>query len=191
MLALATGLLVAGCTAEEPGDPRPTTGAGSTSSASGSPTTTRSARPKEIKLDGLDPCKALSADQMTELAVTEPEPQENDLSGIGKFPLCDYTGIGSPRRGYGIGLVTSAGIEHWQGSGNVDVERTEVSGYPAAQVVLTGTNDVMCSIAVDVADGQHLLVDFNPLGDDFSQDKMCQNAKKAAELALVTLPTLA
>ena len=146
---------------------------------------------EEIKLDGIDPCKALSADQMKELSVSEPELQENDLSGIGKVPLCDYAGIGSPRFGYGIGLVTSKGIEHWQGSGNVDVERTEVSGYLAAQVVLTGTNDVMCTIAVDVADGQHLLVDFTPQGDEHTQDKMCQNAKKAAELALVTLPTLA
>jgi hypothetical protein len=190
VLALAAGLSLAGCTAEEPGDPRPTSGDGSTSSTSESPTTTRSSRPKEIKLDGLDPCKALTADQMKDLSVTKPELQENDLSGIGKFPLCDYAGIGSPRFGYGIGMVTSAGIEHWQGNGNVDVERTEVSGYPAARLVLSGTSTVMCSIAVDIADGQQLLVDFNPIGDDYPQDKMCQNAKKAAELALVTLPTL-
>ena len=190
MLALAAGLFLAGCTAEEPGDPRPSSGDGSVSSASEAPTTTRSSRPKEIKLDGIDPCKTLSADQMRELSVSEPELQENNLSGIGKIPLCDYAGIGSPRFGYGIGVVTSTGIEHWQGNGNVDVERTDVSGYPAAQVLLSGTSTVMCTIAVDVADGQHLLVDFNPQGDGFPQDKMCQNAKKAAELALVTLPTL-
>ncbi|XVS64266.1 DUF3558 domain-containing protein [Actinosynnema sp. CA-299493] len=190
VLAVAASLLLVGCTAEEPGDPRPSSGDGSTSSASEAPTTTRSSRPEAIKLDGLDPCQALTADQMKQLAVAEPELQETELSGLGKFPLCDYSSTSSPRFGYGVGLVTSKGIEHWQGNGNVDVERTEVSGYPAAQVVLSGTDDVLCSIAVDVADGQQLLVDFNPLGDEFSQDKMCQNAKKAAELALVTLPTL-
>lgn len=190
-LAVAASLFLVGCTAEEPGDPRPSSGDGSTSSKSGAPTTTRASRPAAIKLDGLDPCRSLTDDQMKQLSVAKPELLEQDLSGIGKFPLCDYSSTSLPRFGYGVGLVTSKGIEHWQGNGNVDVERTEVSGYPAAQVVLTGTNDVMCSIAVDVADGQHLLVDFNPLGDDFSQDKMCQNAKKAAELALVTLPTLA
>lgn len=190
VLAVAASLLLVGCTAEEPGDPRPGSGDGSTSGTSDAPTTTRSSRPKEIKLDGLDACQVLTADQMKQLSVAEPVLQEQDLSGIGEFPLCDYSSTSLPRFGYGVGLVTSKGIEHWQGNGNVDVERTEVSGYPAAQVVLTGTDNVMCSVAVDVADGQQLLVDFNPLGDDFSQEQMCQNAKKAAELALVTLPTL-
>ncbi|MEU4741296.1 DUF3558 domain-containing protein [Actinosynnema sp. NPDC023658] len=187
--AVAASLVLLGCTAEEPGDARPT-GGGSTSSAPEPPTSSNSSRPKEIKLDGLDPCQVLTTDQMKQLSVSEPDLQENDLSGLGKFPLCDYSSNGTPRFGYGVGLVTSKGIDHWQGNGNVDVERTEVSGYPAAQVVLSGTDNVMCSIAVDVADGQQLLVDFNPLADDYPQDKMCQNAKKAAELALVTLPTL-
>ncbi len=190
MSALAAGLFLTGCTTESPGDPQPDSSADKTSGTSASPTTTGSSRPKEIKLDGLDPCKALTVEQMKQLSVSKPEVQENNLSGIGKFSLCDYASDTSARFGYGVGLVTSKGIEHWQGNGNVDVERTEVSGYPAAQVVLSGTGTVMCTIAVDVADGQQLLVDFNPVGDDYSQEKMCQNAKKAAELALVTLPTL-
>ncbi|MGW4109610.1 DUF3558 domain-containing protein [Actinosynnema sp. NPDC004786] len=189
-LAVAASLLLVGCTAEEPGDPRPSSGDGSASSTSAAPTTTRSSRPEEIKLDGLDPCQTLTAEQMKQLSVAKPELQEQELGGLGKFPLCDYSSTSAPRFGYGVGLVTGKGIEHWQGNGNVDVEHTEVSGYPAAQVVLSGTDDVMCSIAVDVADGQQLLVDFNPLGDEYSQEQMCQNAKKAAELALVTLPTL-
>jgi hypothetical protein len=127
---------------------------------------------------------------MKQLSVVETDLQETDLSGVGSFPLCDYSTRGAPRFGYGVGLVTSKGIEHWQGNGNVDVTRIEVSGYQAAQLVLTGTDDVMCSVAVDVAEGQQLLVDFNPTGGDYSQDQMCQNAQKAAELALTTLPTL-
>lgn len=186
----AAGLVLVGCTAREPGDARPGVDATSTTSEAAPTTTTRSPRPEEIKLDGVDPCKVLTVDQMKQLSVVETELQENDLSGIGKFPLCDYSSKGAPRFGYGVGLVTSKGIEHWQGNGNVDVSQVEVSGYPAAQLVLTGTDDAMCSIAVDVADGQQLFVDFNPVGGDYSQEKMCQNAKKAAELALVTLPTL-
>jgi hypothetical protein len=188
--AVVASLVLVGCTTEKPGDPRPSSGDGSTSSTSEAPTSTESSRPKAIKLDGLDPCEALTADQMKQLSVAKPTLQEQDLSGLGTFPLCDYSSTKSPLYGYGVGLVTSKGIEHWKGSGNVDVSRTEASGYPAAQVVLSGTDNVMCSIAVDVADGQQLLVDFNPVGDDYSQEEMCQNAKKAAELALVTLPTL-
>ncbi|MFD1145776.1 DUF3558 domain-containing protein [Saccharothrix hoggarensis] len=192
MLAVAAGLFLVGCTQQEPGDPRPggTTTGESTSDSSSTPTTSRSSRPKEIKLDGVDPCKVLTADQMKQLSVVKAQADEGNLSGIGKYPLCDYHTRSAPVFGYGVGLVTNGGIEHWQGNGNVDVNRTEVSGYPAAQLVLSGTDNVMCSIAVDVADGQQLVVDFNPLGDEFTQDEMCQNAKKAAELALVTLPTL-
>jgi len=190
VLAVAVGAALAGCATDEPGEPRPGPGTESTSSSAASPTTGTASRPKDIKLDGLDPCKVLTTEQMNQLSVVETDPQETDLSGIGSFPLCDYSTRGTPRFGYGVGLVTSKGVEHWQGNGNVDVTRIEVSGYPAAQLVLTGTGNVMCSVAVDVADGQQLLVDFNPTGDDYSQDQMCQNAQKAAELALATLPTL-
>jgi hypothetical protein len=109
----------------------------------------------------------------------------------GDVPTCDYGNNDSPRITYGVSLVTTKGIDYWRGSGNVKVERLEVGGYAAVRLTLAGTSTVDCAVAVDVADGQQLYVDFSPVGEAHSQEKMCDNAKRAAELALATLPTLA
>lgn len=132
----------------------------------------------------------LTADQMNQLAVVESARNDSDIVKTGDVPTCDYTNNRSPRITYGVAVVTAKGIEYWQGGGNVEVQQIEVSGYPAVQLTLTGTSTLDCSVAVDVSDGQQLYVDFSPVGQESSQKQMCDNAKRAAELALVTLPTL-
>ncbi|NUT51244.1 MAG: DUF3558 domain-containing protein [Saccharothrix sp.] len=186
MIALAA-VAAAGCTTGQVGNPGPTSDTSSATTAASTPAD--SSRPKEIKLDGVDPCKVLTADQMSQLRVAELARNDSDIVKTGDVPTCDFTGR-SPRITYGVALVTDKGIEYWRGDGNVEVEQIEVSGYPAVQLTLTGTSTLDCSVAVDVADGQQLYVDFSPLGEEPSQEQMCDNAKRAAGLALATLPTL-
>ncbi|GAA3880965.1 hypothetical protein GCM10022243_51990 [Saccharothrix violaceirubra] len=151
-------------------------------------TTSAVERPVVIKLDGLDPCVVFTAEQTKQLKTARSSRQDMDLLKNGSnTPLCSYMTSSAPRHSYGVGLVTSAGIDYWDESGNIDVKAVEVSGYRAATLGLSGV-DAFCAVVVDVADGQQLYVDYHV--DDQSQDVMCQNAAKGAELALATLRTL-
>jgi hypothetical protein len=147
-------------------------------------------RPREFKLDGIDPCKLLTTDQMQQLAVVKAIRNDSNLFKAGPTPTCDYlnsdTGIG-----YGVTLGTSKGLDYWlTGSGNVDVKPIQVSSYGAVELKLTGTLAFDCAVAVDVAQGQQLYVDFIPTTTiKPSQDVMCGNAAKGAGLALATLQT--
>ena len=183
------GLVAVGCTDRRPGDATPAGPTTTTSNATSTPP--ENVRPREVKLDGIDPCKVFTAEQMKELAVVEAERNDSDIVKAGDEPTCEYDNNDSPRITYGVGLVTTKGIEYWRGSGNVAVKQIDVSGYAAVQLTFKGTSTVDCAVSVDVADGQQLYVDFSPIGQTPSQEQMCDNAKKAAELALVTLPTLA
>lgn len=189
---VVTGLVavaVVGCTATG-GNPTPapttTTAAKTTTSAPASD------RPAVVKLDGLDPCKALTADNQKQLGTSRAEPESSDLIPGATSKACAFEN--APGSGglfsYIVDLVTDKGIDYWKGSGNQDVKPTKVSGFPAKQVTFKGTNKFECSVAVDVADGQQLFVQFLPIGRDESQDALCQKANKSAELALATLQTL-
>ncbi|GAA3880952.1 hypothetical protein GCM10022243_51970 [Saccharothrix violaceirubra] len=182
------GTLAVACTSKEPGNgtagSTPTVGV--TTSAAGTKSATP--RPKAIKLDGIDPCTVFTPAQTSQLKTVRTTRDDSDLLKNGsQAPLCNYGTTGAPWHSYGVGLVTSAGIDYWDESGNIDVKAVEVSGYRAATLGLSGV-DAFCAVVVDVADGQQLYVDYHV--DDQSQDVMCQNAAKGAELALATLRTL-
>jgi hypothetical protein len=180
-------LSVAACTTSgEKGSP---TTASSTSSSSGSNTgNALPPRPAELKLDGVDPCKLLTADQMRQIKVASTKPEQPKLVDKKPSPSCFYkNGVDYT---YTVGAVTHGGVSYWlRNGGTVESKLVDVSGYGAAEVKFAGTSDVDCAIAVDVADGQQLFVSYSPI-DDEPQEQMCSKAKDAAALALVTLKTL-
>ncbi len=186
-----SALTLAGCTSGTGGNPTPatTTAASKTSTSA---TSAPSERPKNIKVDGLDPCKALTANDQKQLGTVVTQAEQSDVVEGAKTPACTFlTGPGASKvYSYAVHLVTSKGIDYWNSSGNLDIAEKKVSGFPAKQVTFKGTSSVDCSVAVDVADGQQLFVQFLPIGRDTTQDTMCQNAAKGAELALATLQTL-
>lgn len=183
------GLVAVGCTNQEPGNATSSSKIGTISTTTSTAQPNKS-RPQEIKLNGIDPCKVLTTDQMQQLTVVEAERNDSNIVKTGDVPTCSYGNNTSPRITYGVGLVTTKGIEYWRGNGNVDVEKIDVSGYAAVQLTLKGTSTLDCAVAVDVADGQQLYVDFSPTGQQVPQEQMCDNARRAAEFALTTLPTL-
>lgn len=187
--ALVAGSVLVSCTSTQEGSPEPeNTSAGSTES----PGTTKSSaapRPREIRVDGVDPCKLLTAEQMAQLGVNAGERNDSDIVKTGNAPTCEFSGddLGT---NYGVALVADRGIDYWTGAGNTDVSAIKVSGFEAKRISLSGV-EANCAVAVDVADGQQLYVDFIPIGSDKpSKDEMCQNVEKGAGFALATLQTL-
>lgn len=184
---LLAGLVLTACTSEVPGNPGGQTGSVTTPGA----TTTSSkpaARPAVLKVDGLDPCKGLTADQMKQLAVDRVARNDSDLVKTGEVPLCGYRSR-ADGFGYGVGYISNKGIDYWRsGSGNVDRKDVAVGGYDSVRTNLIGASN-RCSFWVDVADGQMLYVDYAPL-ETKSLDEVCGKAQQGAELALATLKTL-
>ncbi|MEV0676769.1 DUF3558 domain-containing protein [Actinosynnema sp. NPDC050436] len=189
--ALVATAAVSACTSGSTGG---TATPATQTTSSDAPTTTSKApstRPKEIKLDGVDPCTLLTSAQQAELKIDEAESDPAKIIQNTTSPSCSYTNNSAKAFGYHVTLVTTEGIGYWDGSGNLDVSPKTVAGYDAAQIFLKGTSTGDCSITLDVADGQQLYVQFLPLSPKaFTQDEMCQNATKGAESALSTLRTL-
>ncbi|WP_033428345.1 DUF3558 domain-containing protein [Saccharothrix syringae] len=186
-------LAAAGCTSEEPGDATPQTKSTGTSATSGSsePTVEFPPRPVDIDLGGItDGCRALTPDQQRELGIDEAKSELQDVIHGKDSPGCSFQSNSAPLYSYEVTLIADQGVDYWQGGGNLDVVQTTVGGFGAYKVTLAGTTRGDCAFAVDVADGQQLFVSFLPIGDDFTQDQMCQNATKGAEMALQTLKTL-
>ncbi|SEP76712.1 Protein of unknown function [Lentzea xinjiangensis] len=191
-IAAVVSVLVTGsaCTSNGiGGTPSPTSG-GSTPSSSANPDAEVPARPADLKLNGVDPCKLLTAPQMTAIAVAEAVPDQVEVSDLGKQPGCFYeNGL---KYTYTVVGLTNRDIRSWlNGGGNTTSKLIDVAGFGAAEIVLTGTEGVNCSVAVDVSEGQALYVNYSPTTQKGeSQDQLCGNAKKASALAVETLKTL-
>jgi hypothetical protein len=187
VVTVLAALVVAACSPSgEKGTPTtPSSAPGASSSGSDN---ALPARPAELKLDNVDPCKLLNADQMKQIKVASTKPVQPNLVDKKPSPSCFYqNGV---NYNYTVGAVTHSGVTYWlRNGGTVESKLIDVSGYGAAEIKFAGTNDVDCAIAVDVADGQQLFVSYHPLEKE-SQEQMCSKAKNAAALALVTLKTV-
>lgn len=171
------------------GTPSPTTGSSSASDSS-NPSVDVPARPADLKVNDVDPCKLLTAAQMAEIKVAEAVPDQIEVSDLGKQPGCFYeNGL---KYSYTVVGLKNRDIRSWlNGGGNTTSKLVDVAGFGAAEIVFTGTEGLDCAVAVDVSDGQALYVNYSPTTQKGeSQDQLCANAKKAATLAVETLKTL-
>ncbi|MET8758182.1 DUF3558 domain-containing protein [Lentzea sp. NPDC004782] len=147
-------------------------------------------RPQALRLDSVDTCKLLTADQMKQISVVSTDPVKLPLVNGQESPSCDYGSDGG--FSYQVGAVTHKGVSYWlQGGGNVDATVIKVGDYGAVQVKLKGGSGFDCSAAIDVAEGQQLMVSYIPTTTkEKDQAVLCGKAEKAAGLALSTLKTL-
>jgi hypothetical protein len=185
ILVVAT---VSACTTGgEKGNPTP---ASSSNSPSGNVSGTKlPPRPSSLKLDSVDACKLLTADQMKQVQAVATRPDELDLVDGAKSPSCHYRGEDSFT--YTIGAVTHDGVSYWLGGGNFDAKVIKIADFGAVEIQLKGTSSFDCSVAIDVADGQQLMVSYVPTSaNEKDQSALCGKAEKAAGLALATLKTL-
>ena len=179
VVLLVACLVAAGCTAAVEGTPSAPTGV------------LLPPRPREVRLDGVDPCSLLSAEQWVELGF-EGLPARSDPTVElfrGVVPTCTLTSFEPKSIAIGVGLVTTTGIERWQDRDlAANVTPAVVAGFPA--VVARPTRSASyCSADVDVAAGQ--LVDVQVLDgggqQPVPQDMLCARATQSADMLLKAL----
>jgi hypothetical protein len=141
-------------------------------------------RPREVKLDGIDPCAVLSDEQRAALSLDH-TPNAYVDNAFGESKVCSFrSGIsGNVMR---LALVTVEGIGVWLSeNAQVEPQFTTIGGFPAMVIRTPGLDDV-CNVEVDVAEGQFLDVMFRDGGNEkkATQDTLCAGAERAAEAAL-------
>ncbi len=177
-------LLLAGCTTiggqAAPADP--TTPA---------PATALPARPREVRIDGVDPCTLLTEAQRGELGLDGRPVFDKSPSLLypGDVPMCVTRGFEPRAVITSISLVTTAGIEFFSSETlAADVRAADVAGFPAVIARPTQYTE-FCDVVVDVAPGQLVDVQSQDGGRNppIPQEQLCQDAERTATAVMGTL----
>jgi uncharacterized protein DUF3558 len=149
-------------------------------------------RPREVRLDGVDPCSLLTEQQRAELGLDgRPVFSQAPVSLYkgADVPSCTTGGFEPRAVTVGVSLVTSVGIERFT-SGELAAELRPISvhGFPALVAVPTRFTDY-CTVVVDVARGQLLDVQFATGGRQppIPQAQLCRDAEIVAGEVMTTL----
>ncbi|WNV83749.1 DUF3558 domain-containing protein [Umezawaea sp. Da 62-37] len=183
-------LLLTACGTSETGTAEPVASASGASavpsaSSSASPSTNPSSdRPKEIRIDGKNPCDLMTSQDAAAIAVTTASRQNVDQTF--KSPNCTFEATGAF---WNITTVVTEGFEVWTGGKRQGQPTTiePVGGFPAITVTRPG-DEARCDVAVDVANGQYLFTGFEvskSFADRFP--KPCDGARTVAEAAMRNL----
>ena len=149
-------------------------------------------RPREVRLDGVDPCSLLTEEQRAELGLDGPVVFSQTPVGLypgADVPACDIGGFEPRAVAVGISLVTSVGIERFtSGELAAEIRPISVRGFPAVVAVPVRYTDY-CTVVVDVAAGQLLDVQFATGGRQppIPQPQLCRDAETVAEAVMATL----
>lgn len=187
--------LVAGCTATSAGTPAPSE-PGSGSSSNSSPPTASSSigeRPREIKLDGVNPCVLWTPDQLRQLAVELTPITGGPQKDSAGYQVCTYwnSKSGQARIGYSARTVTNLDASVFLGDTNLTTASVvKVGEFPAVQEIRRPEGASPCMLAISTADKQHLQVEALTRPGAFSVDQACEMTKKAAAFAIQNLQTL-
>lgn len=146
-------------------------------------------RPREVKVDGIDPCSLVTPQIRAEAGVTsqgqaDPSSTDNALRGCGydNFPQ-------HPTAALDVNLATNqdtAGFLFFP-----DAVQSTVAGFGAVDSPDSAAGaDHSCVVRIDVAENQGLWVSlYNTLGDDTTSThaQMCQKAHAVAESIMAGL----
>lgn len=149
-------------------------------------------RPRDVRVDGVDPCSLLTAEQRGGLGL-DGQPffdlSPSDLYPGTEVPACVIRGYQPRAVSVGLSLVTTAGIEVFtSGELAAEVRLAEAHGFPAVVAVPTRFTE-WCTVIVDVAPGQLLDIQFADGGREprIPQPQLCEGAKAVADAVMVTL----
>jgi hypothetical protein len=181
----------AGCAAPVPGVPAPDPAATTAPTTSAGPAVELPPRPREIRVDDLDPCTLLTAEQRAELELDREPLLDVAPSGFygGVTQLCSIRRLDRPGYRMALQLAVTAGVEAYLRPGvPAEITPIAVRGFPALEVRSTQLRDI-CTVAVDVAPGQvvDVLVSNGGATPVATQDRLCERARQAADLAMTTL----
>jgi hypothetical protein len=149
-------------------------------------------RPREVPVDGVDPCLLLTAEQRAGLGLDgrpEFDLGPSELYPGGDVPACVMRGYEPLAVSVGLSIVTTTGIELFtSGELAAKVSPAEVHGFPAVVAVPTRSPD-WCTVVVDLAPGQLLDIQFADGGrrPAIPQAQLCQHAHTVADAVMTTL----
>ncbi|OLF16746.1 DUF3558 domain-containing protein [Actinophytocola xanthii] len=174
-------ITTAGCTSVSAGQPRP--GASESPSPDEQTSTSVSAppaRPRDIRLDDVDPCTLLPQADFAGYGLDKPGERSSDDNGAS---TCAWYGdLGA----MDANLVTHEGVEAREGRLLQIGPADPIDGFPAYTGTLPG-DDMVCFIAVDVADGQYLDVQVRLYSLPAGVDSVCDYAHQFASSIMSTL----
>jgi hypothetical protein len=177
-------LLLAGCTTvggqAEPTDP-----------TAPAPTSALPVRPREVRIDGVDPCTLLTEAQRAELGLDGRPVFDRSPSLLypGDVPMCVTRGFEPRAVIMSVSVVTTAGIEFFSsGTLAADVRAADVAGFPAVIAQPTQYTE-FCNVVVDVAPGQLVDIQSQDGGrkPPIPQEQLCEDAERAATAVMRTL----
>ena len=187
-------LLLAGCTATEPGTPtagdRPSET--NTTTTNAPPTTTTSdARPRDIDMAAVDVCAVFGALPLATYGLdTDRPPLGGDSDVFPGSKDCFANGLQS-RLGLTLVAVVGQGAAEYADGANsqVRVDRTDVDGF--ALYVLTPPDPKSCFGVLDVNDGQMFDINYGTVSSGSQpatpQATLCQRVPEIAKAALARL----
>jgi hypothetical protein len=189
LVLLAALGVVAGCSTSVPGVPSPIAGptAAPGPAASG---VALPPRPRELRLDGLDPCSSLTPSQLATLGLDRTVPSIpigfGDLDG----KICAAGGFGAKKVVSSFAFVTRPGIENVTAGpiasfGKFEV--VEIAGF--AGVVEPAQEADACNVDIDVASGQYISVQNRDAGGSpaLTRGELCEGATAVGEAIVNTL----
>ena len=139
-----------------------------------------------MRINGLDPCSALTAAQLKTLGVRF---YATDAPRDKRGPGCDWIhSPAEPIESYTIAVNTRGGVELAFGQPDLDV--ISVAGFGAvATPGVYSTGKYECIVNIDVAPGQAVQVGYFYNGSTvpMNHEIACQKARNAAELAMQTI----
>jgi hypothetical protein len=149
-------------------------------------------RPREVRLDGVDPCSLLTEQQRAELGL-DARPVFSQAP-VGLYPgegvpACDIRGFEPRAVAVGISLVTTVGIERFtSGELAAEIRPISVQGFPAVVAVPTRFTEY-CTVVIDVAGGQLVDVQFRDGGrrPPIWQPQLCRDAEVVAGEVMASL----
>ncbi|GGM68370.1 hypothetical protein GCM10012275_43570 [Longimycelium tulufanense] len=188
--AAAAAVGVAGCSGGNAGDAQPAPRTKGSEATSASPERKLPDRPREVRLDGKDPCSLLTDDQKRRFALDRP-PQKLEDSTFKGAPTCHIRSEAKDISA-AVATITGMGIENFgPGQVNGDVRELKVQGFPAYEIRTPGApvGSDFCTVNVDVADGQVLRAHYSESGtkQPLGKDELCQRAAQVADAAMTTL----
>lgn len=183
MCAAVLGVLVAGCSTPVPGAPAPAPGAAP-------PAVDLPPRPREVRLDGLDPCTLLTESDRRELGLDQRPVLDVAPSALygGVTQLCSIGGFEPRAISVGVELSVTGGIELFFRPGvRSEIRSARVGDFPA--IVAVPVIDRFCTVVIDVAPAQVVDVSASDGGrvPPIPQEDLCVDAERVAELVLTNL----
>ncbi|MFD1529471.1 DUF3558 domain-containing protein [Pseudonocardia aurantiaca] len=149
-------------------------------------------RPRDVPINGVDPCSLLTEAQRAELGLDARPVFDLSPSALypgPEVPACVIGGNVPRAITVGVSVVTSAGMDVFTSGGlAAELRPTSVLGFPAVVAVPTRFTDY-CTVVVEVAPGQLLDIQFRDGGrrPPIPQDQLCRDAEGAANAVVQTL----